>query len=272
MKFLQTLFSKLSVTSLLSIFATSSAFAGATGTMTYSIASTSIPTLSGSMLIVLSLLLFVVAFKVSRQKKSTMNKLFVTMLGVTALSIGSSSGGIKLVSDAGAPPIMIVDLALNLTSTTGEVSVFQRTNIFKNPNAETLTITGITPPTDSFCENAITPPPVMCSVSLQLPYLAQCQLSCTALASDIRLKQDIKYLAKLENGLKLYSFRYIPTYTSNATNYVGVMAQDLLKDSRYKNAVLLMDNNFYAVDYNALGLKMITLDQWQESPANIYKL
>ena len=267
MKLTLTIFSKLSVISLLSIFATSSALAGANGTMTYSITS-GIPTLSGSMLIVLSLLLFVVALKVAKQKTSAGNKMFITFLGVTALSIGG--GGIKLVSDADAL-IAIVDLNLNLTSTTGEIQVFNGTNIFENPNAGTLTITNITPPAGSNCGGAVAPP-IECSVSLQLPTSAQCQLLCAPAVSDIRLKQDVKYLTKLQNGLKLYSFRYIPAYTSNATNYVGVMAQDLLKDSRYKDAVLLMDNDFYAVDYNVLGLKMVTLDQWQESPANIFKL
>jgi hypothetical protein len=44
--------------------------------------------------------------------------------------------------------------------------------------------------------------------------------------SDIRLKQDIVPLARLDNGLELYRFRY---KGSDHTAYVGVMAQEVQK-------------------------------------------
>jgi hypothetical protein len=79
--------------------------------------------------------------------------------------------------------------------------------------------------------------------------------------SDMRLKQDIEHIATLENGLKLYSFKYL----WDDTDRVGVLAQDLLANPAHKHAVVSMSNGFYAVNYAALGLRMSTLDAWRES-------
>jgi len=84
--------------------------------------------------------------------------------------------------------------------------------------------------------------------------------------SDRRLKKDIAYLATLENGIRLYSFRYT---WSNDFTYVGVMAQDLLLSPFHRDAVTLEQNSFYSVDYHILGLRMITLSEWQHSHDNI---
>lgn len=78
-------------------------------------------------------------------------------------------------------------------------------------------------------------------------------------ASDIRLKRDIHLLATLDNGMKIYSFKY---FWSN-TAYVGVMAQDLLANPAWRDAVITSPNGFYAVNYGTLGLKMVTLEEWQ---------
>jgi hypothetical protein len=79
------------------------------------------------------------------------------------------------------------------------------------------------------------------------------------LFSDIRLKQNVHLLATLENGLKIYSFKYL---WDDAT-YVGVMAQDLLANPAWRDAVVTLPNGFYAVDYAMLGLRMATLEAWQ---------
>jgi hypothetical protein len=105
-----------------------------------------------------------------------------------------------------------------------------------------------------------------CAVGMQVAPGAFCEIDCLGPPSDYRLKRDITLLTQLDNGIKLYSFRYL---WSDET-YVGVMAQDLLQDSAYKNAVVLMDTNFYAVNYQRLGLQMITLDQWTQSSQNIF--
>jgi hypothetical protein len=77
--------------------------------------------------------------------------------------------------------------------------------------------------------------------------------------SDIRLKRDIHLLATLDSGMKIYSFKYLWSDTA----YVGVMAQDLLANPAWRDAVVTSPNGFYAVNYGALGLKMVTLDEWQ---------
>ena len=78
--------------------------------------------------------------------------------------------------------------------------------------------------------------------------------------SDRRLKHSIHLLARLHNGLKIYSFKYL----WSDVVYVGVMAQDLLKNPTWKDAVITKANGFYAVNYAMLGLKMTTLAQWKK--------
>jgi hypothetical protein len=84
--------------------------------------------------------------------------------------------------------------------------------------------------------------------------------------SDIRLKRDIESLVALENGIKLYSFKYL----WDDTVYVGVMAQDLLEHGIYQDAVVKKQSGFYAVHYEMLGLKMVTLDEWKLDQESIY--
>lgn len=78
--------------------------------------------------------------------------------------------------------------------------------------------------------------------------------------SDRRLKHSIHLLARHHNGLKIYSFKYL----WSDVVYVGVMAQDLLKNPTWKDAVITKANGFYAVNYSMLGLKMTTLAQWNK--------
>jgi len=59
--------------------------------------------------------------------------------------------------------------------------------------------------------------------------------------SDIRLKRDITHITTLDNGLKLYSFKYL----WEDTTYVGVMAQDLLEDESYRDAVVTKKPGFF---------------------------
>jgi len=56
--------------------------------------------------------------------------------------------------------------------------------------------------------------------------------------SDARLKVNIRPVAMLPNGLRLYSFQYRRNPT---TTYVGVMAQDLLQseNGEFRNAVVV---------------------------------
>lgn len=68
-------------------------------------------------------------------------------------------------------------------------------------------------------------------------------------ASDSRLKENIEYHGK-KNGHKLYDFNY----KGDDVRYRGVMAQDVLESN--PDAVAVMDNGFFGVFYNKLGLEM----------------
>jgi hypothetical protein len=78
--------------------------------------------------------------------------------------------------------------------------------------------------------------------------------------SDIRLKRDIVLLGQTEQGIKLYSFKYL----SSDQVYVGVMAQDLLENPKWQDAVITNPTGYYSVNYSKLGLEMVTLEQYQQ--------
>jgi hypothetical protein len=75
--------------------------------------------------------------------------------------------------------------------------------------------------------------------------------------SDIRVKQDITPLLRLDNGLELYRFRY---KGSDPTLYVGVMAQEVRKID--PSAVWHDRSGYLVVDYGQLGLKFMTWNEW----------
>jgi len=77
------------------------------------------------------------------------------------------------------------------------------------------------------------------------------------LFSDVRLKRDITLIGRLDDGLGLYSYRYL----WSDTVYVGVMAQEVAL--MMPSAVVKGDDGYLRVDYAKLGLRMRTLDEWQ---------
>lgn len=79
--------------------------------------------------------------------------------------------------------------------------------------------------------------------------------------SDVRLKRDITHLVTRDDGLKVYSFRYL----WDEQPYVGVMAQDLLADPAQASAVSQHESGYYMVDYKSLGLKMVRLEAWRQA-------
>ncbi len=103
----------LSITSILISLASSSAFAGAQPIISYGHfqGAHAVPTLSGTMLIVLSLLLVAVAVRITKQKGAQTRKLFMTLVGVTALVSGFS--GVKLISTVDAVALGNIDLSLD---------------------------------------------------------------------------------------------------------------------------------------------------------------
>lgn len=74
----------------------------------------------------------------------------------------------------------------------------------------------------------------------------------TAVVSDTRLKTDVTYLETLDNGLRLYAFRY----HGQKDGFVGVIADDLLQDPRFAHAVHRGEDGYLRVDYTRLGVQL----------------
>jgi len=80
--------------------------------------------------------------------------------------------------------------------------------------------------------------------------------------SDARVKRDITPIAKLENGLRLYRYRY----AWSDTLYVGVMAQEVLEVAPH--AVSRGADGYLRVNYARLGLRMQLWEEWIASHPN----
>jgi hypothetical protein len=73
--------------------------------------------------------------------------------------------------------------------------------------------------------------------------------------SDSRLKREVRLLGK-RGEFKIYSFKYL----DSDTDYVGVMAQDLLET--HPDAVVEHEG-YYMVDYRVVGFPMTTLEEYK---------
>ena len=74
--------------------------------------------------------------------------------------------------------------------------------------------------------------------------------------SDIRLKHDIVFLGRLNDGLGYYRF----VYNGGHTAYVGVMAQEVMAVEPH--AVTPGADGYLRVSYDRLGLPFETYAQW----------
>jgi outer membrane immunogenic protein len=75
--------------------------------------------------------------------------------------------------------------------------------------------------------------------------------------SDVRLKRDVVLVGRLDDGLGLYRYRYV----WGDTVYVGVMAQEvalLHPEAVVRDAF----DDYLRVDYGRLGLRLMTLPEW----------
>jgi hypothetical protein len=79
--------------------------------------------------------------------------------------------------------------------------------------------------------------------------------------SDVRLKRDVETM-QAGASLPLYAFKYL----DDDTEYVGVMAQDVLKVR--PDAVSTGPDGFYRVNYAKLGIRMVTRAEWDASHDN----
>lgn len=81
------------------------------------------------------------------------------------------------------------------------------------------------------------------------------------LLSDERLKTDVQYYRTLDNGLKVYGYRY----KGDDRVFLGVMAKDLLKDRKFAHAVSKGKDGYYRVDYSKLGVKIANGDTMRQA-------
>jgi len=173
-----------SVIKLITIFtlliSSTTVFAGSVGAMTMSFAATggaeSIPSLSGMMLVVLSLLLFAIALRTAKQKEK--NKLFVSLIGTGALLTAlGGAGQLKTSIDAYAgwtmvgTPVGVVPF--DRDNTTQELFVGIGTYINQDPE---LTATILDINNVDFCSIVDTGNANQCSVGQTLAPGASCEL------------------------------------------------------------------------------------------------
>jgi hypothetical protein len=81
--------------------------------------------------------------------------------------------------------------------------------------------------------------------------------------SDFRLKHDITLLGYMPNGLGFYRF----VYNGGSKAYVGVIAQEVR--GVMPEAVFRGRDGYLRVDYDKIGVKFQTFDQWSTSGAQI---
>jgi hypothetical protein len=74
--------------------------------------------------------------------------------------------------------------------------------------------------------------------------------------SDVRLKRDIVEVGRLDNGIGLYRYRYL--WSDEV--YVGVMAQEVARIM--PDAVTRGSDGYLRVNYERLGLRLITWTEW----------
>ena len=69
------------------------------------------------------------------------------------------------------------------------------------------------------------------------------------IGSDVRIKEDIKKIGTSISGYDIYKFSYI----NEDTQYIGVMAQDVLL--RKPEAVSKRSDGAFAVDYSQIDVE-----------------
>jgi len=166
------------IISFLTLFS-SNVFAGTGGTLVYApvnttVDPTSVPTLSGIMLVFMSLLLFAVGYRVAKQKNSKAGKLFMTLICVGALASGI--GGAKMINEVTAADS---DILLS-NAGGGTVGIPQNVvSIFENSSGVTQKIISISLPGNCNGIYGSNPGVAECSVNLVLPQMNSCFLDCT---------------------------------------------------------------------------------------------
>lgn len=226
---------------------------------------TSIPTMSGVALILLSALLMLAAWRLHRNGRLRSGHFMAVALVGGALASGL--GGVKMVSDVIAQPAPVFkDMNNNAGGALtflvggaegGEIAcVRNATDVAQEVLSMQGGVSGFLVKSDPGCDfvgfNDVAEP--SCAVGLVLAPSEICGASSVSFTgSDARLKTDVTPAGRHASGLALYEFRYI----GGTRRYRGVMAQDVLLHT--PEAVAVMPGGYLAVNYGMLGLNMVEL-------------
>lgn len=232
-------------------------WAGAAGSITFAPpGATSIPTLGGIGLIILAAVVGFMAVNAFRNNATAGRMMSFTALSLGVGTIIAAAGGVVLINDARAvAPGEVFDMSEQAVQTypltDGEL------HQFNNLSNGDLAVIALSLPENCSLEGSghVIGVPV-CELGTNLADSETCQVPCLelSLGSDVRLKTDVTAVGVADNGLPLYTFRYL----GDSALYRGVMAQDVLKHT--PSAVVTMDSGYMAVNYTALGLEMVRVE------------
>jgi opacity protein-like surface antigen len=107
-----------------------------------------------------------------------------------------------------------------------------------------------------FNEGAFIPVAVDQDATVKLKDALVVRVGVTHHYSDTRLKRDVALLARRDDGVGIYRYRYL--WSDEV--YVGVMAQEVAEI--YPEAVVSGPDGYLRVNYARLGLRLMTWDEW----------
>ena len=132
------------------------------------------------MLIVLSLLLFGVAYKISKDRMNKVGKMFIALLGMVALVSGI--GGTKVLSDAYA--VTFTSTPVSLPKNTNQVLPRVSLTEYKNDIiGQTVVIDKILSTPSLACNGFASGGIPACQVGMQLPVNTSCAILCSVVAA-----------------------------------------------------------------------------------------
>jgi hypothetical protein len=205
------------------------------------VTASSVPALGGAMLLLLAFLLAFIGFMKMRSRPGHSASAIIGAL--TGGALLSAVGGVSLMQDVGASGggQIVADQGMSKFQFTIGTNEYVNNSAVAQLVIELLRNEGCSS-TGSTTE---------CELGTKLAPGEMCSVTCPGFPSDARLKTDVKFIGRAENGLPLYEFRYI----GGTTRYRGVMAQDVLQHT--PDAVVTLPNGYLGVDYGMLGLRMM---------------
>jgi opacity protein-like surface antigen len=114
-----------------------------------------------------------------------------------------------------------------------------------------------------FDKDELIPVSAIQSVDVKLKDVLVVRVGATYHYSDSRLKRDVELLTRREDGVGIYRYRYL----WGDEIYVGVMAQEVAEI--HPEAVARGPDGYLRVNYERLGLRFMSWDEWQGLTAEL---